>query len=36
MNNSQAKKATKNAISLSNQIRLHLYLDIKTPNMAYK
>jgi putative transposase len=30
-----AKKATKNAINLYNQIRLHLSLDYKTPNMLY-
>ena len=32
----RAKKATKNAINLYNQIRLHLSLDYKTPNMVYK
>ena len=32
----QAKNATKNAIKLYNQIRLHLSLDYKTPNMVYK
>jgi len=26
----------KNAINLYNQVRLHLSLDFKTPNMAYK
>ncbi|MUU78931.1 IS3 family transposase, partial [Winogradskyella endarachnes] len=31
-----AKKATKNAINLYNQIRLHVSLDYKTPNMVYK
>ncbi len=31
-----AKRATKNAINLYNQIRLHLSLDYKTPNMVYK
>ena len=31
-----AKRATKNAINLYNQIRLHLSLDFKTPNMVYK
>ena len=31
----QAKVATKNAIHLYNQIRLHVSLDYKTPNMAY-
>ena len=32
----QAKSATKNAIKLYNQIRLHLSLDYKTPEMVYK
>jgi len=31
-----AKRATKNAIKLYNEIRLHLSLDYKTPNMVYK
>ncbi|WP_123899047.1 IS3 family transposase [Aureibaculum marinum] len=31
-----AKRATKNAINLYNQIRLHLYLDFKTHKMVYK
>jgi len=31
-----AKRATKNAINLYNQLRLHLSLDYKTPNMVYK
>ena len=31
-----AKKASKNAINLYNEIRLHLSLDYKTPNMVYK
>lgn len=31
-----AKRATKNAINLYNQIRLHVSLDFKTPNMVYK
>lgn len=31
-----AKRATKNAINLYNEVRLHLSLDFKTPNMAYK
>lgn len=31
-----AKRATKNAIKLYNEIRLHLSLDFKTPNMVYK
>ena len=35
-NIAHAKKATKNAINLYNQIRLHLSLDFKTPNMVYK
>jgi transposase InsO family protein len=30
-----AKRATKNAINLYNEIRLHLSLDYKTPNMVY-
>ncbi|MFS4454818.1 IS3 family transposase [Maribacter sp. 2304DJ31-5] len=30
-----AKRATKNAINLYNEIRLHLSLDHKTPNMVY-
>jgi transposase InsO family protein len=35
-NVSQAKRAAKNAIYLYNEIRLHLSLDYKTPNMVYK
>lgn len=31
-----AKRATKNAIKLYNEIRLHLSLDYKTPNMVYQ
>lgn len=31
-----AKRATKNAINLYNEIRLHLSLDYKTPNMVYQ
>ena len=31
-----AKRATKNAINLYNEIRLHLSLEYKTPNMVYK
>ena len=31
-----AKKVTKSAIKLYNQIRFHLSLDYKTPNMVYK
>ena len=34
-NLTHAKRATKNAINLYNQIRLHLSLDYKTPNMVY-
>jgi len=30
-----AKKATKNAIKIYNDKRLHLSLDFKTPNMVY-
>ena len=32
---SHAKRAAKNAINLYNEIRLHLSLDYKTPNMVY-
>ena len=35
-NLAHAKRATKNAINLYNEIRLHLSLDYKTPNMVYK
>jgi len=35
-NVAHAKRATKNAIKLYNEIRLHLSLDYKTPNMVYK
>jgi len=35
-NTAHAKRATKNAINLYNQIRLHLSLNFKTPNMVYK
>ncbi|WP_242135531.1 IS3 family transposase [Aestuariivivens marinum] len=31
-----AKRAAKNAIKLYNEVRLHLSLDFKTPNMVYK
>ncbi len=31
-----AKRATKSAINLYNEIRLHLSLDYKTPNMVYQ
>lgn len=31
-----AKRTTKNAIKLYNEIRLHLSLDYRTPNMVYK
>ncbi len=34
-NVAHAKRAAKNAIKLYNQIRLHLSLDFKTPNMVY-
>ena len=30
------KRATKNAINLYNEIRLHVSLDYKTPNIVYK
>ena len=35
-NVSHAKRASKNAINLYNEVRLHLSLDYKTPNMVYK
>ena len=35
-NVNHAKKAAKNAINLYNQIRLHLSLNYKTPNMVYQ
>jgi len=35
MNVAHAKRAAKNAIKLYNEIRLHLSLDFKTPNMVY-
>lgn len=35
-NVAHVKSATKNAINLYNEIRLHLSLDFKTPNMVYK
>ena len=35
-NAAHAKRTTKNAINLYNEIRLHLSLDYKTPNMVYK
>jgi len=35
-NMAHAKRAAKNAIKLYNEIRLHLSLDFKTPNMVYK
>ncbi len=34
-NTAHAKRAAKNAIKLYNEIRLHLSLDFKTPNMVY-
>jgi transposase InsO family protein len=34
-NLAQAKRAAKNAIILYNEVRLHLSLDYKTPNMVY-
>ncbi|WP_111709753.1 integrase core domain-containing protein [Lutibacter citreus] len=36
MNVAHAIRAAKNAIKLYNEIRLHLSLDFKTPNMVYK
>ncbi len=35
-NVAHAKRAAKNAINMYNEIRLHLSLDYKTPNMVYK
>ncbi len=35
-NVAQAKRAAKNVINLYNEIRLHLSLDYKTPNMVYQ
>jgi len=35
-NTAHAKRAAKSAIKLYNEIRLHLSLDYKTPNMVYK
>jgi transposase InsO family protein len=35
-NVAHAKRAAKNAIKLYNEMRLHLSLDFKTPNMVYK
>jgi len=35
-NVSHTKRAAKNAINLYNEIKLHLSLDFKTPNMVYK
>ena len=34
-NVTHAKRAAKNAINLYNEIRLHLFLNYKTPNMVY-
>ncbi len=31
-----AKRAAKNAINLYNEVRLHLSLEYRTPNMVYK
>lgn len=36
MNTAHAKRATKNAIKLYNEVRLHLSLEYQTPNMVYK
>ncbi|MBQ0769706.1 MAG: integrase core domain-containing protein [Bizionia sp.] len=35
-NVNHAKRAAKNAINLYNDVRLHLSLDYKTPNMVYQ
>ncbi len=34
--NDTCQKSCKNAINLYNEVRLHLSLDYKTPNMVYK
>tara|TARA_B100001059_G_scaffold216004_1_gene234029 strand:- start:1 stop:216 length:216 start_codon:yes stop_codon:yes gene_type:complete len=34
-NVARARRATKSVINLYNQIRLHVSLDYKTPNMVY-
>jgi len=31
-----AKRAAKNVINLYNEVKLHLSLDYKAPNMVYK
>ncbi len=36
INTAYTKRAAKNAIKLYNQVRLHLSLNFKTPNMVYK
>lgn len=36
MDTAHAKRATKNAIKLYNEVRLHLSLKYRTPNMVYK
>ncbi len=36
MNTPHTKRAIKNAINLYNEVRLHLSLDFRTPNMVYK
>ena len=36
MNTAHAKRVAKNAINLYNQVRLHLSLNFKTPDMVYK
>ncbi|WP_390886666.1 IS3 family transposase [Lacinutrix neustonica] len=35
-NVAHAKAVAKYAINLYNEIRLHIWLDFKTPNMVYK
>ena len=35
-NVAHTKRAAKNEINLYNQVRLHLSLDYKTPNMVYR
>jgi transposase InsO family protein len=36
VNIAHAKRAAKNALILYNEMKLHLSLDYKTPNMVYK
>jgi putative transposase len=36
LNVAHANRAAKSTINLYNEVRLHLSLDFKTPNMVYK